>query len=245
VSVPGTDAEVDSALNRAARALGAVAPPKLDHISRHLTDSLSPVTRQEPPWVLAFVLLMASAAVAFAEAAVAGLDGLSALGAWRGAFVMTALMLLAGSAAVQSVSYWTPGSRVRLNATTALWGCCAALALLFGALLNEQQTANFVGAGLACLEQGSIHAIPVGVLSVVLLRRGYATNPTLAALMAGTFAGIAGVAYLEMHCANPGLFHQLLWHTGVVPLCAATVALIRWVMGRDARGGAVTPADRP
>jgi hypothetical protein len=232
MSVPRTDAGVDSALTRAARALGAVAPPKLDHISRHLTDSLSPVTRQEPPWVLAFVLLMASAAVALAEAAVAGLHGLSALGAWRGVVVMTALMLLAGGAAVQSVSYWTPGSRVHLNATTALWGCCAAVALLFGTLLEDQQTANFVGAGLACLEQGSIHAIPVGALSVVLLRRGYATNPTLAALIAGTFAGLAGVAYLEMHCTNLGLFHQLLWHTGVVPLCAITAVLIQWAMTR-------------
>jgi hypothetical protein len=74
---------------------------------------------------------------------------------------------------------------------------------------------------MKCLIAGLSVAIPAGLLTWLVLRRGYAVDRAAAGLAAGTLAGLAGVATLELHCPNFELYHILLWHTAVVPLSAA------------------------
>jgi hypothetical protein len=83
---------------------------------------------------------------------------------------------------------------------------------------------------VACLVVGVLHAVPAALLGWLLLRRGFAVKPIAAALAAGTFASLAGVTMLELHCANLQALHILVWHTAVVPVSAAIAALVAWLL---------------
>jgi hypothetical protein len=106
------------------------------------------------------------------------------------------------------------------------------LALLgvFALLFRDYQVSHFVSVGMKCLITGTIHAIPAGLLSWLLLRRGFAVNSVSAGLAAGALAGLAGVGVLELHCVNFQAAHVLVWHTAVVPLSAALGALMAWAL---------------
>jgi hypothetical protein len=72
---------------------------------------------------------------------------------------------------------------------------------------------------------GVLHAIPAGLLSWLVLRRGFAVNFESAGLMAGTLGGLAGVGLLELHCPNFQATHILVWHTAVLVVSGALGAL--------------------
>jgi len=80
-----------------------------------------------------------------------------------------------------------------------------------------------------CLGIGVLHAIPAGLLSWLVLRRGFAVEPNSAGLSAGTLAGLAGVGMLELHCPNFQTAHVLVWHLGVLLASAGLGALCGWV----------------
>jgi hypothetical protein len=58
-----------------------------------------------------------------------------------------------------------------------------------------------------------------------VLRRGFAVDPRAAGLAAGSLAGLAGVAMLELHCANFEAPHVMLWHTAVIWVAAAAATI--------------------
>jgi hypothetical protein len=101
-----------------------------------------------------------------------------------------------------------------------------ALLAVFGHLFRDYHIDHFFSAGIACLLTGLLHAIPAGLLSWLMLRRGFAVNPASAGLVAGTLGGLAGVGMLELHCPNLQAAHVLVWHTAVVPVSAAVGALL-------------------
>jgi len=101
---------------------------------------------------------------------------------------------------------------------------------VFGLLFREYRTDHFFSVGMVCLLTGLLHAVPAGLLSWLVLRRGFAVNPTSAGLVAGTLAGLAGVGLLELHCPNFQAFHVLAWHTAVEPVSGAAGALLGWVL---------------
>jgi hypothetical protein len=107
--------------------------------------------------------------------------------------------------------------------------------LLFAVLFRDYRAEHFVAAGLGCLKQGVIHAVPAAILGALVLRRGFATRPVAAALIGGALAGLAGVAFLELHCSNVEAPHRLVWHAGVVPLSAGLGALIAGLLARTQR----------
>jgi hypothetical protein len=138
--------------------------------------------------------------------------------------------VLAAVVARECVARWIPGSRVRLRAAVLLAGGCGALLLLFGLLFRDYRADHFLTAGLGCLEQGMLRAIPAGILAAVILRRGFAARPVVAALTVGALAGLTGVVFLELHCTNFEAPHQLVWHTAVLPVAAALGALVTWLV---------------
>ncbi len=101
---------------------------------------------------------------------------------------------------------------------------------IFAGVFRDYHTTHFVSVGIACLVAGLAHAIPVAVLSWLLLRRGFAVNPVAAGAVAGTLAGLAGVTMLELHCPNFQVLHVLVWHTAVVPVAGAAGALLAWAL---------------
>jgi hypothetical protein len=123
-----------------------------------------------------------------------------------------------------------PGSRHRFSPGALLGLGYIALFAVFAFLFRDYHTDAFVHAGVACLVVGVLHAVPAALLGWLLLRRGFAVKPIAAALAAGTFASLAGVTMLELHCANLQALHILVWHTAVVPVSAAIAALVAWLL---------------
>jgi hypothetical protein len=226
------DRDIDDILRHAAGAPPAVDPALLDRISGSIGSSLRPVAPLPPAWAQAFGLFLISADVAIAGAGFLGFYGIRKLSAAEIALIFPVLGLLTWVAAMSSVGEMTPGSARRVPAVWLPAIGCLALIAVFGALFHDYHVDRFVPQGLVCLTAGLLHAVPAGIASWWLLRRGFAVNPVHAGLVTGTLASLAGVTMLELHCANFQAWHILLWHTAVVPLSGLAGALVTWVLAR-------------
>lgn len=140
--------------------------------------------------------------------------------------VFPALGLLACLAAVSFVYQMIPASRLRISPGALPVLSSVALLAVLACLFRDYHTDHFFSAGIACLLTGLLHAIPAGLLSWLMLRRGFAVNPAAARLVAGTLGGLADVGMLELHCPNFQAAHILVWHTAVVPVSAALGSLL-------------------
>jgi len=220
------DKEIDQALNQATPA-GAVDRALLDRIAANLRADLSPVRPLPSVWVLASALILSSAAVAFGDAAYHGLFGIARMSIVRIGVIFTALAILSLLAARVSVGEMIPGSRRLVQPGTLLAAGSLMLVVIFDALFNDPSMERFLPAGVACLVAGLVCALPVGLASWLILRRGFAVNRVQAGLAVGTVAGLAGVIMLELHCPNFHTMHVVVWHTAVIPaagLAGAAVA---------------------
>ncbi|MGA2096364.1 MAG: NrsF family protein [Candidatus Acidiferrum sp.] len=224
------DREIDEILKTTAQAAPPVEPALLDRVAASLKPSMRPVRTIWPAWLLVSLLILICAAVALAGAAKSGFFGFQAQNALDRAMIFPALLILIGLAATTSVRATIPGSRRLVSSAALLAGISVALIALFGFLFRGYQTENLVPHGIPCLATGLLYAIPTALASWLALRRGFAVNSIAAATAAGTLAGLAGVAMLELHCANLQALHILLWHASVVPLSAAAGALLAWTL---------------
>jgi hypothetical protein len=222
------DREIDEILAQAARAPHDVDPALLDRVAGSIRPSLGPVRPLPPAWVLAGGLVFICAAVALAGAAGAGLYGIQKLSVLERALIFPTLGILIWLAATACVSEMIPGSRRRVAPGVLLGAGSVMLLGVFAVLFHDYRTEHFVHQGVACLTAGLLHAIPTGVASWLLLRRGFAVNAVGAGLVAGTLAGLAGVTMLELHCPNFEALHVMLWHTAVMPISGAVGALLAW-----------------
>jgi hypothetical protein len=93
-------------------------------------------------------------------------------------------------------------------------------------LFHNYRMGSFVPEGIPCRRAGLAVALPTGVAVWLVLRRGFAMNAAGAGLAAGTLAGLAGLAMLEMHCPNLHAMHIMVWHTAVIPVSAIAGALL-------------------
>jgi hypothetical protein len=144
--------------------------------------------------------------------------------------IFSTLGILTWAAGREFVSQLIPGSRPLLSVGAFLTVAGAALLGVFTLVFRDYRTDHFISAGIACLLTGVLLAIPAGLLSWLLLRRGFALNPVAAGLGGGALAGLCGVTMLELHCANFQALHVLVWHTAVVPVSAAAGALVGWAL---------------
>lgn len=220
------DEEIDGALKKAAQAPQDLDPMVLERIAESIKPSLRPVRPLPPVWVMAVGLVLVCAAVSLAGAARAGFFGVAKMTLLERSLVFPALGILACLAAVSFVHQMIPASRIRVSpgALVALIG--AALLAVFADLFRDYHTDHFFAVGIVCLLTGILHAIPAGLLSWLVLRRGFAVNPVSAGVVAGMLGGLAGVGLLELHCPNFQAAHILVWHTAVVPVSAALGGLL-------------------
>jgi hypothetical protein len=222
------DREIDEILERAAQGTHKLDPTLLERVAGAIKPSLHPVRPLPPTWLLVAGMVLVCAAVAVAGAARAGFYGIEKLTLFDRALIFPALAILAGLTGIEFVAEMIPGSRRRMASGTLLGINCLLLVGMFALLFRDYQTDHFVHAGIACLAVGVLHAVPAALLGWLLLRRGFAVNPIAAGLVVGTFAGLAGVGMLELHCANLQALHILIWHTAVVPVSGAIGALVAW-----------------
>ncbi len=219
-----SDREIDEILRQSAQALPPVDPAQLDRIVKSIGSSIRPVRSIRPAWVLACGLFLTCASVAIAGAMRSGLYGIHNLSVLERALIFPALAVFIWVAAAACVSEIVPGSRRRVSPWTLLIGGCLALLAVFATLFRDYQTDHFLSQGVICLAAGLLHAIPVALVSWLMLRRGYAVNPMTAGLALGTLGALGGVTMLELHCANLQAWHIMIWHTAVIPIAAATGA---------------------
>jgi hypothetical protein len=227
------DEEIDKILKESAQSGQPLDPLVMarmgDSIRNSIRPSLRPVRPLPPAWLIVVGMVLACAAVSLAGAARAGFFGFAKMDLLERSVVFPALGLLACLAALGFVHQMIPASRVRVSPGALLALTCVALLATFADLFRDRSIDHFFSIGIACLVAGVVHAIPAGLLSWLLLRRGFAMNPVSAGLVAGILAGLAGVGMLELHCPNFEAAHILVWHTAVVPVSAALGAAIGWV----------------
>jgi hypothetical protein len=225
------DSEIDNLLG-AAHVSHEPDPETLNRITASVQASLKPVRPLPSPWALAAGVFLIGTAVAIAGAARAGFLGIEQMAPWQRLLIFPALGILGVIAAAEFVSAMIPGSRRRISSGALLAVAVAALLAVFALSFRDYHTTHFVSAGIACLIAGTLHALPVALLSWLLLRRGFAVRPVSAGLAAGALAGLAGLGLLELHCNNFQAAHVLVWHTAVVLVSAAAGALAAWVLHR-------------
>ncbi|MGB7439126.1 MAG: NrsF family protein [Candidatus Acidiferrum sp.] len=238
--------DVDKILNKAAGQPYQVAPAVLERVADSIKASMRPVRPLPPNWLLTGAVVLVCAVVSLAGAARAGFLGFAKMDVPERVLIFLMLGILACIAGVKFVSEFIPGGKHRVSAGVLLGTVCAVLLGVFGLLFRDYRTEHFVSVGITCLVVGLLHAIPTGLVSWWVLRRGFAVNPVTAGLMAGMFAGLAGVTMLELHCPNFEAFHILVWHTAVVPVSAALGALVGWMLrGRGSAGVKADAIPRP
>jgi hypothetical protein len=218
------DGELDDILKKAAQAQPDPDPALLDKIAAAIQRDIRPGRPLPPAWVLACALGLIFAATTLIVAALLGLHGVHAMNGIQ-TVIFAAVAALAGRAAMAWTAETIPGSPRQESSAALLAVSCALLAALFAVLFRDELNGPFVSPGVACLKAGVLTAVPVGLAGWWLLRRGFAVSPSGAALAAGTLAGLAGVAMLELHCPNFQTWHVLVWHTAVVPVSAAAAVL--------------------
>jgi hypothetical protein len=220
------DNEIDEVLERAAETPYEVDPALLSRVSASMAASLKPVRPIPPLWIPVGALLSILVMVAILDAWSIGFYGLQKLSSLQVGFIFIELGIFSCLAALMSVGEMTPGSRRWINPgiwlVVVLAGWIAVDAMLF----RDYEMGSFVSEGIPCLRAGTIAAVPAGIGSWLVLRRGFAVRPVEAGLAAGTLAGLAGLTMLELHCPNFHAMHVMVWHTAVVPVGAVAGAVI-------------------
>ena len=221
------DREIDDLLR------GAEVPPgpnaeTLGRIADSIAGSMRPVRPLPPRWMLIAAVALISSLVALAGAAGLGFSGIERMSVLERCAVFSVLGFLLLAAAGELVSAMIPGSRRRFSSggLPAMASIC--LATVFALSFRDYQTTHFIHSGVVCLGIGLLHAIPAGLLSWLVLRKGFAVDRVLAGSAAGTTAGLAGVSMLELHCPNFQAAHVLVWHLGVLLVSAGLGALYGW-----------------
>ncbi len=222
-----TPEEMDRILAEAATRLAprGLSPTAIERAKAALPEKLAPVRPLASPWVFASVLMAVLAAVSILGAALLGLGGLRVLSEVQRAVIFPVLFAAAGIAAAGGVREMRPAGGRRIG-RFALAGSTMALLGAFALLLRGYDMQNFVAQGVPCLIAGLACAVPAAALIYLLLRRGFVLDRTAAGLSAGTLAGLAGIAMLEMHCAILKASHVMLWHVAVIPVCGIGGLLI-------------------
>jgi len=198
----------------------------LKRIESAITSSLHPVRPMANRWILSSALVVVVSAVALLGGAAAGFQGLQQMDAWKRGLIFPTLLLMVALAGSCYAGVMVPGSRRVLSPAWVLVVSGTVMASAFAATFHDYGTEAFVSQGVDCLKAGATHAVPASLCGWWVLRRGWALDRTAAGMSAGTLAGLAGLGLLELHCTNGQVFHVLVWHLGVVVVCAAAGTLI-------------------
>ena len=215
------DTDIDELL----AAPNQVDPTLLDRVSASIGASLQPARPMAPAWMLASVLWLLAAGIAIVSASALGMYGIQKLNGAEVGTIFPALGIFTCLAALLSVAAMTPGG-MRWNPARLLLIVLVAWVALDAVLFHDYRMDSFVRQGVPCLRAGLIVAVPTGVASWLVLRRGFAVNAGAAGLTAGTLAGLAGLIMLEIHCPNLNAMHVMVWHTAVIPISALVGTLL-------------------
>ena len=200
----------------------SLEPPesRLRQIQAAIKEDLRPVRPLASSGVFVFAFMLISLAVVAMGSLLFGVNGWNALSSIQRMTIFAALTADAILLAVSVVRQMAPGGRHSISPRLMPIGILALLILVTGVIFRVRHESAFVPDGLACLRTGLTYSIPAALLFWSLLSRGAVLFPKLTGAAAGGFAGLVGVGVLEVGCPNLDLYHILVWHLGVILLCA-------------------------
>jgi len=211
---------------------GELDPAIVERAKKAIVPSLRPVRPVASPAVQTVVLVIACAAIAWLGAELSGFGGFFALSMVERVVIFLSVALFTGIAARLFVSEMIPGSGLSMRPGWLLIAVCAAIAFEFLVFFHDYDMGGFVPQGVECLVNGLLHAIPVGLVAWILLRRGFAVEPIGAGIAAGALAGLGGLGLLELYCSNLKVMHQAIWHLAVLPVSGIVGGALGWVTQR-------------
>jgi hypothetical protein len=165
-------------------------------------------------------------AVSIAGGALLGFYGLEKLTPVAIGLIFSPLAVVAVLGAAATVNSMIPGSKRPAHPAILMAAGCVLMEAIFALLFRDYRTDSFVRQGLVCLKAGLIWTTPTALAVWLVLRRGFAVDSRAAGAAIGSLAGFAGLAVLELHCANFRVAHILVWHVAVVPIAALAGYLV-------------------
>jgi len=204
------------------------APAVAEAVRTLMKQSLSPVTPQSSPRVLAAQFLLVFLLFSAPMIGMMGTEGLHEMKLSQLFGIMT--ILVCGAALLSFSLAWqmSPGSlhRVppRIAVITLATGFLAATAVLF----PWQEPQSFLERGWSCLKAGLLMAAPSSLLFWVLVRRGHTLASGILGASLGALAGLVGASVLQFTCNRQDAMHLLVWHGGVVIVSVVLGVAISW-----------------
>jgi hypothetical protein len=214
--------------------LPSVPPDRLKRIEAALIADLKPVQPLASTGVYFAAFAGIFVAVCIVGRCVAGEHGWHALSELQKLAVFVPLVAASALSAFSLVRQMRPAAKhARASALLAVI-IFALLLPILAVLFQPVQESAFVQHGLVCFRTGMAFAIPAAFLFSLILLRGAALSPLLTGATAGGFAGLVGLAVLEIHCPNLNVYHIVVWHVSVVLVCMiagfilSSVTFRRW-----------------
>ncbi len=198
----------------------------LGRVIASMGASFRPVRPMLPAWMVVSALMLICTSLAVVAASAIGMSGIRNLSGTEAATIFSALGIFTWLAALVSAGEMAPGYRRRINPAMLLVLVTAGFLAVDAILFHDYGMDSFVAQGIPCMRAGLVVAVPTGIGSWLMLRRGFAVDHIAAGLAAGTLAGLAGLTMLEIHCPNFHAMHVMVWHTAVVPISALAGALL-------------------
>jgi hypothetical protein len=200
----------------------SLGPPegRLRQIQAAIKEDLRPVRPLASSRVFLLAFMLISLAVVAIGSMLLGVNGWNAFSSIQRMIIFTALAADTIMLAVSVVRQMAPGGRHSISPRLLPIGVLVPLILVTCVIFRVRHESAFVPDGLACLRNGLTYSIPAALLFWFLLNFGAVLYPKLTGAAAGGFAGLIGVGVLEVGCPNLDLYHILVWHLGVILLCA-------------------------
>jgi hypothetical protein len=229
--------EIDRILDRAAnrdlpQGAGRAAMARIQ--SALLTD-LRPVRPLAPLWAFTLAFVSLFVAFAVASASTLGLHGIRVLSLGQRWSIFSLLLATGWLAAVSSARAMRPAAGALLG-WLALVSAAGVFPVLFALVFRGYSTLNFAREGVPCLVAGLCVAIPTGLATVWILRRGFVLDWSGSGLGAGVLSGLTGLCMLELHCPNLKAIHVMVWHVAVVVVSGMMGWAVGWVAEHFRRG---------
>ena len=199
-----------------ARERAALPRTSLSRIESSILKNLRPVRPLPSLPILVFACATVFFGVVSSGAAAFGMTGWHALSPAQRTGVFTALAAGGLLLAFSMIGQMRPGSKYAVAPTSVPIISLATMLIIVVAMFRPRPESAFVHTGLICLKNGLTYSIPSFVLFGAIARFGAMLNPRVIGAAAGTLAGFAALAALELNCPNLNVFHRLVWHWGVV-----------------------------
>lgn len=197
-------------------------------VKAKLKQSLTPVTPQSSPRVLAAQFLLVFLLFSAPMVGMMGTAGLHEMNLLQLVGIVT--VLISGAALLSFSLAWqmSPGSLHRVPPRIAVIvlavGLLAATAIIF----PWQEPQFFLLRGWECLKAGLLMAAPYSLLFWVMVRRGHTLASGMLGASLGAIGGLLGAFVLQITCNRQDAVHLLVWHGGVVIVSLVLGVLVAW-----------------